>query len=87
MQMMKNLDHYNTGAPGNFSVYLLNAAGTSQFLAITPDTAAPSLTLYQTPVTIPANAPTGNYTIQTIYNTDNSGAPAAFYQCSDVQIL
>lgn len=39
--LMKNLDHYSAGTPGNFSVYLWNAAGQSQLLSATPDTPAP----------------------------------------------
>ena len=38
------------------------------FLGSYPDTAAPSLTQYSLPVTIPSNTTTGNYVIQTVSN-------------------
>jgi len=39
--LMKNLDHYNAPAPGNFSVFLWNGAGSNMLLSATPDTPAP----------------------------------------------
>ena len=36
------------------------------FLGSYPDTAAPSLTIYNLPVTIPANTTAGAYVIQTV---------------------
>lgn len=44
--LMKNLDHYNAAAPGNFTVYLWNASGQSQLLSATPDTPAPRCVRY-----------------------------------------
>ena len=84
---MKNMDHFNAAAPGNFSAYLWDAKGTSTLVGAYPDTAAPSLTVYQLPITIPAGTPSGDYVLQTIYFTDNTAAPPAFFQCSDVTVL
>lgn len=56
VSMLKNLDHYNDASPGNFSAFLWNAKGVSQFLGAYPDTSAPSNSLYNLPVTIPAGA-------------------------------
>ena len=52
--MMKNLDHFNAAAPGNFSAFLWSAAGKSTFVGAYPDTPAPSLTQYNLPITVPA---------------------------------
>lgn len=48
LQMLKNLDHFVAATPGNFAVYLWGANSTAgTLIGSTPDTAAPSLTLYQ----------------------------------------
>jgi len=86
MNLLKNNDHYNAGAPGNFSAYLWDAAGKSKFLASTRDTNAPSLTLYRLRGSL-AGVDAGNYTIQTIYYTNNDQAPPAFFQCSDISVF
>jgi hypothetical protein len=85
--MQKNLDHYEASSPGNFSAYLWSAAGKSTFWGAVPDTPAPTLSLYSVVANIPASTAPGNYTLQTVYATNNQGAPGFFYQCSDVQIL
>lgn len=87
VSLMKNMDHHNPAAPGNFSAYLWDASGNSVLVGAFPDTPAPSLTVYPVAVTVPAGTPAGNYVLQTIYFTDNTAAPPAFYQCSDVQVL
>ena len=86
MNLLKNNDHFNAGAPGNFSAYLWDAAGKSKFLASTRDTNAPSLTLYRLRGSL-AGVDAGNYTIQTIYYTNNDQAPPAFFQCSDISVF
>jgi len=84
LTLMKNADHYNKAAPGNFTVVLWDAGYKgSQFLASYPDTASGDLSQYNIPVTIPAGAASGAYVIQTMYYTDNTSAPPVFYQCSD----
>ena len=35
----------------------------------------------------PADAPEGNYVLQTIYSPNNAAAPPSFFQCADVQVL
>lgn len=86
MNLLKNNDHFNAGAPGNFSAYLWDAAGNSKLLASTRDTNAPSLTLYRLRGSL-AGVDAGNYTIQTIYYPNNAQAPPAFFQCSDVSVF
>jgi hypothetical protein len=85
--LMKNLDHWNSAAPGNFSVYLWDSNGASTFIAATPDTNAPSQSLYELLGFVPATATAGPYVLQTIYYPNNNGAPPSFYQCSDVTVL
>jgi hypothetical protein len=87
ISMQKNQDHFYAASPGNFSVYLWDAAGDSTYLGTVPDTNAPSLSLFPLSVIVPSAAQSGNYTLQTIYYPNNVAAPAAFYQCSDVQVL
>ena len=84
--MLKNLDHFNKSMPGNFSVYLWDAAGTSTLLAARKDAPTPSMSIVRAQITIPKTAAAGNYIIQAVYNT-NSVAHPVFYQCSDVEIL
>lgn len=75
-------------AAGNFSAFLWNVAtGTATFIAATPDTNAPSLSLYKLIGFTPAAAAPGAYILQTIYNTQNPAAPPQFYQCADVTVL
>lgn len=46
-----------------------------------PDTPLPAMATYSLAVQLPA-VPAGNYTVQTIYFTNNAAAPPAFFQCS-----
>ncbi len=85
--MQKNLDHFFAASPGNFSTFLWDASGKSLFWGAVPDSAAPTLSLYTLRLTLPTTVPAGNYTVQTIYSTNNAGAPGAFYQCSDVMVV
>ncbi len=87
ISLLKNQDHLNAAAPGNFSVYLWDAAGEATFLGAVPDSTAPTLSLYPVSVIVPSAAQVGNYTLQAIYYTNNAAAPPAFYSCSDVQII
>ena len=86
MNMLKNADHFNAPAPGNFSAYLWDAKGNSKLLGSTRDTNAPSLSQYRVRGSLTGVA-AGNYTIQTVYYTNNAQAPPAFFQCSDVTVL
>ena len=63
------------------------ATGTSTFIAATPDTNAPSLTLFKMIGFVPPASPAGAFILQTVYSTSNPAAPPAFYQCSDVTII
>jgi hypothetical protein len=85
VDLIKNLDHFNASKPGNFSVYLWNAAGPT-FVGTAMDTNAPSLSVYRVDADIPKTAAAGNYILQSVYYT-NSPVHPVFYQCSDVQIL
>ena len=86
--MQKNLDHYYASAPGNFSVYLWTADyKTSWMMGTINDSPAPTLSLYPVTFQVPTALSGGNYVVQTVYYTNNPGAPPNFYQCSDVVIL
>ena len=88
VNMLKNQDHYLAGAKGNFTAYLWDAQGNKKFIGSTPDSAAPSLTQYRVrSPDVLKNAQPGNYTVQTIYYTNNPQAPPAFFQCSDITVL
>ncbi|XP_078333218.1 uncharacterized protein LOC111100524 [Crassostrea virginica] len=81
----KNLDHFLSSSPGNFTVAIGSVATEKfQVLATIADKGEKSLTLYTAQVKIPLVK--GNYAIQVTYNTNNPGAPASFYQCADVMI-
>lgn len=80
--LQKNENHWGSAASaGNFSAFLWDPEGSATFLGSIQDTPLPSLSTYALAVTLPAVAP-GNYTVQTIYFTNNPAAPPAFYQCS-----
>jgi len=84
----KNLNHYNSTRPGNFTVNLLDK---SQKYIMTigsaPDTNAPSGSLYQLYQKIPGTLANGeNYVVQAIYFTHSDG-DLTFYQCADVIAL
>lgn len=134
---LKNLNHFNAQAPGNFSAFLWDADGKSIFLGSTADRndngavytihhVVPGALRFQlgtcadlrpafffffcaarrTPLLAPAgescpvflltpplpnssaaDAPEGNYVLQTIYSPNNAAAPPSFFQCADVQVL
>jgi len=85
VSFQKNLDHWNSATPGSFEI-LFTEHPTANFhpLLKIPDTATPSLTLYNENVTLPAT-PTSTGIIQVIY-TPNGGVPT-FYSCSDIGVL
>ncbi len=87
MTIQKNLDHFEASNPGNFSVFMWNSTGGNIFWGSVPDTAAPTLSLYYLDLVVPKTLPTGNYVLQSVYATNNPGAPPNFYQCSDVAVL
>lgn len=81
----KNLDHFLSTSPGNFTVAFGSVAdGNFQLLTTIPDKGEKSLTLYTAQVKIPMVK--GNYAIQVTYNTNNPAAPPQFYQCADVTV-
>ncbi|EDV22595.1 hypothetical protein TrispH2_005787 [Trichoplax sp. H2] len=87
----KNLNHWANGAMhGMFNISLgMVKSGKVEphsftHLASVPDTNTPSLWIYTQDVMIPKKS--GSAVIQVIYVTDNSKAPAMFYQCSDIMI-
>ncbi|XP_062566425.1 uncharacterized protein LOC134228738 [Saccostrea cucullata] len=79
----KNLDHFLSSSPGNFTVGF-GRATTFQTLTTIPDKGEKSLTLYTALVKIPLVK--GNYAIQVIYNTNNPKAPPQFFQCADIMV-
>lgn len=88
VSMQKNLDHYYASAPGNFSVYLWTGDyKTSWFVGSINDSPAPTMSLYSVNFQVPTSLSGGNYVVQTVYYTNNPGAPPNFYQCSDVLIV
>jgi hypothetical protein len=56
------------------------------FLGSMKDTNHGSMEMYKLEYKVPDVAP-GSYIVQSIYYTNNPQAPAAFYQCADVQIF
>ena len=86
MQMLKNQDHHNAGKEGNFSAFLWNAGGMVKPLGAIADSDAPTFTIYEVRGDL-KGITAGNYTVQTVYYTDNSAAPPAFFQCSDIVVL
>lgn len=82
--LQKNLDHWNQASPGYFAVNLMQGTMVKE-IARTPDTSAKSLTVYLLNGMVPTGA-TGRMIVQAVYMTNNPQAPAAFYQCADVDI-
>ncbi len=64
--VQKNLDHYNSAQPGNFTFYGFTSGSTksSPLLALLPDTSAPSLSLYRVSLPVPSGTPAGDYVLQ-----------------------
>ncbi|KAL3858565.1 hypothetical protein ACJMK2_008883 [Sinanodonta woodiana] len=81
----KNLDHWIKATPGNFVISFGMEGGQLTTLATVMDNGEPSLTLYETVVTIPMMK--GNFILQVTYNPNNPQAPAHFYQCADVHVI
>mmetsp|Transcript_35456 Transcript_35456/g.56837 ORF Transcript_35456/g.56837 Transcript_35456/m.56837 type:complete len:160 (-) Transcript_35456:159-638(-) len=85
--MQKNLDHYNSAKPGNFSINLWTAGGEFvRTLGSVADDARASGSLYQVQAPIPHEGGASTFLIQAVYYTNNANAPAAFYQCADLEI-
>ena len=84
---MKNLDHWNSAAPGNFSINIWQNGKVLGHLKPIPDDNKPSLTQYAEQVLIPTSAAKGVYTVEVVYYTNNPQAPAAFYECTDIDVV
>jgi hypothetical protein len=88
--LLKNLNHFNEAAPGNFTVQYAygKAPEPTQFktLAVIPDTSEPSGTIYQVRVHMPIPAAQANVVLQAKYMPNNGSAPPVFYQCADIVI-
>mmetsp|Transcript_27830 Transcript_27830/g.45915 ORF Transcript_27830/g.45915 Transcript_27830/m.45915 type:complete len:161 (+) Transcript_27830:129-611(+) len=86
--MLKNLNHYNRDAPGNFTVnFLSSSGGFVRDFGSVPDDARPSGSLYELQIPIPHEAGDARIILQAIYYPNNSSAPEAFYQCADLEIF
>jgi hypothetical protein len=85
--MVKNVQHYNAGSPGNFTINLLdNDENFVATIGSTKDTSDPEGTLYQISATTPTGLTSGDsYAIQGIYYSNN--ASLTFYQCADIVVL
>ncbi|XP_035658637.1 uncharacterized protein LOC118403890 [Branchiostoma floridae] len=83
--IQKNLDHYDSSSPGEFTIsFRPSRKGGFTLLEKIPDNGEPSLTLYSVNITIPkptAHSDIG--TLQAAYVTRNPQAPPVFYQCTD----
>ncbi|XP_059140758.1 uncharacterized protein LOC131928689 [Physella acuta] len=79
----KNIDHFNSAAPGYFSVSLGADETSLKELTRVPDTSDPSLTLYSATIAVPRTP--GNQVLQVSYVTNKT--PPLFNQCSDVIIV
>merc|ERR1719189_916208 len=83
--MQKNLDHYASATPGNFTVMLRHPNTTRFVLGSVADTSDPTFSIYQVVGTIP-KTDEGPYVLEAVYNTNNADAPPAFYQCADIRV-
>jgi len=80
----KNLDHFYSANPGNFTLYWAEHTDFSYIkIGSTPDTDAPSLTFYVIEAELPMK-PDRHGVVQVVYYTNNPEAPPAFYQCADM---
>eukprot|EP01083_Nonionella_stella_P219801 786972_1 len=85
--MEKNLDHYNKNASGNFTVSLWTSGGEFlRDLGSVMDDARPSGSIYQVKINVPHEGGETKFILQAVYYTHNANAPAAFYQCADLEI-
>mmetsp|Transcript_34827 Transcript_34827/g.30662 ORF Transcript_34827/g.30662 Transcript_34827/m.30662 type:complete len:160 (-) Transcript_34827:127-606(-) len=85
--MEKNLDHFNSAAPGNFTVNLWSSGGEFvRTLGSVMDDNRTSGSLYQVRFPVPHEGGESRFIIQTVYYTNNKNAPPAFYQCADMEI-
>ncbi|XP_066300344.1 uncharacterized protein [Branchiostoma lanceolatum] len=82
--IQKNLDHYDSASPGEFTIsFRAGMTGDFTLLQKIPDIGEPSLTLYSVNITIPKPVGSNKGTLQAVYVTRNPQAPPMFYQCTD----
>ena len=84
MTWQKNVNHFNSANPGNFTVLYEDTANSSEPVAllVVPDDNSPSLTLYTFDVVIPLQI-TSSATISLAYISNT--APT-YYSCSDFSV-
>jgi len=83
----KNLDHWYSDEPGNFTVSLATSVGGDfDELATVADSAAPSLSFFLAEVALPLTA-VKHGVLQVVYYPNNPAAPDTFYQCADFSIM
>jgi hypothetical protein len=89
--VMKNLNHFNADDPGYFDVRLSptpNSPSLNLDLGRVSDTNTSAPDLYTVPVVFPSSVtPVKHAVLLASYVTKNANAPAAFYQCVDVEII
>ncbi|KAK6167608.1 hypothetical protein SNE40_021593 [Patella caerulea] len=84
--LQKNLDHYSTTDPGQFTISFGATEGSGmKMLGMIPDTSEQSLSLYAMNVTIPSVS-SGQYVLQSVYITNNPKT-LLFYECADIMIM
>ena len=58
-----------------------------ELISFRPNDNRPSLSMYELEIFIRNETVPGAYILQATYNTDNSAAPAQFFQCADIEVV
>jgi len=83
----KNLDHFYSSNPGNFTIsWAPTLDGAFKTIGTISDDKQPSLTFYTFTFTLPTTV-SRHGVMQVVYYTNNPNAPSAFYQCADFAIV
>ncbi|XP_045172851.2 uncharacterized protein LOC123534602 [Mercenaria mercenaria] len=83
--LQKNLDHWAKATPGYFAVTIMQGTMMKEIGRVM-DMGEPSLHLYSVEAMVPTGMTIGGAVLQATYVTNNSQAPAVFYQCADVKV-
>lgn len=82
--IQKNANHFPGSGGGNFTVAMWQGGNKLGDLAVLYDSNTTALTEYK--VTVPVGDVAGTFTLEAVYNTDNTAAPPQFFQCADISI-